>query len=261
MDFGGLIRRRRKEMKLTLADVCERSGLSKPYLSNIETSRYKHPPTDKILEGLEKVLKFPPGELVNLANVIRMPLDMRQRRDQLETETARMRGILQEVLKVTKGKPLGKVDLNQLSVALKTGKPLKEVACGAAVPIINRTNTPYPIGFNDLENLSVAADDYVRCPEVIDPKAFGIRVHGDSMLPEYHHGDVIIVAPQKTARNGSDCFIRLADGGRTIFRRMYRDQPDRIRLQPLNTDYPAEFYSPKEVTGIWPAVFRIHSIT
>ena len=52
MSLGDVIRRRRKEKHMTQDQVCAKVGISKPYLSNIETGRAKNPPTDGVIRGL-----------------------------------------------------------------------------------------------------------------------------------------------------------------------------------------------------------------
>ena len=48
MALGQIIRERREQMKLTLDEVSNRIGFSKPYLSTIETSKVKNPPLSLI---------------------------------------------------------------------------------------------------------------------------------------------------------------------------------------------------------------------
>jgi len=77
MALGQIIRERREQMKLTLDEVSNRIGFSKPYLSTIETSKVKNPPSDDLLNKLEEVLEFEPGLLLHIAHLERMPSDIR----------------------------------------------------------------------------------------------------------------------------------------------------------------------------------------
>ena len=64
-----------------------------------------------------------------------------------------------------------------------------------AVPVINRVSAGYPRDFTDLGYPPRVADDYVSCPDVSDRDAFAARVHGDSMVPKYREGDIVIFSP------------------------------------------------------------------
>ncbi|RPI62009.1 MAG: S24 family peptidase, partial [Planctomycetaceae bacterium] len=134
------------------------------------------------------------------------------------------------------------------------------ISAGIAVPVINRVAAGYPHQFTDLDYPPSVADEYIRCPDMHDPQAFAARVVGDSMEPAYREGDFVIFAPNSNVRNGDDCFIRFdADGG-TTFKRFYQDTPEVIRLQPLNSKYPAQTHKVEKITGIWPAVFKIEKL-
>ena len=78
MSLGEVIRQRREELSLTQDQVALRVGISKPYLSNIETERVKNPPSDPVIDRLEQALQFGQGELRRIAHLVRTPLDVRQ---------------------------------------------------------------------------------------------------------------------------------------------------------------------------------------
>src|SRR3954469_16648973 len=75
--LGGKLRRQRRRLGLTLDDFAARTGISKPYLSLIETGRVKNPPSDEKLRRMEQTLGFGAGELVSQAHLQRRPKDVR----------------------------------------------------------------------------------------------------------------------------------------------------------------------------------------
>src|SRR5689334_10098048 len=75
--LGPKLRRQRRRLGLTLDELATRTGISKPYLSLIETGRVTNPPSDEKLRKLETVLGFPVGELVSQAHLQRTPHDVR----------------------------------------------------------------------------------------------------------------------------------------------------------------------------------------
>jgi phage repressor protein C with HTH and peptisase S24 domain len=107
------------------------------------------------------------------------------------------------------------------------------------------------------------ADDYVGCPDVSDKDAFGARVHGDSMIPKYRAGDIVIFSPSQSPRSGDDCFVRFEDG-QTTFKRVFFENDDTgtsvIRLQPRNEKYRASVVPSEKVTGLYRAVYKYQSV-
>lgn len=65
--------------------------------------------------------------------------------------------------------------------------------------------------------------------------AYALRVRGESMIDEHiRDGDIVIVRPQPTARNGEIVVALLADNGVTL--KKFYHEGDHIRLQPANAE-------------------------
>src|SRR5947208_1574427 len=75
--LGVKLRRQRRRLGLTLDELAGRTGISKPYLSLIETGRVPNPPSDEKLRKLEQSLGFKTGELLSQAHLQRTPKDVR----------------------------------------------------------------------------------------------------------------------------------------------------------------------------------------
>src|SRR5258706_651257 len=75
--LGVKLRRERLRLGLTLDELAGRTGISKPYLSLIETGRVMNPPSDEKLRRLEQALAFKAGELLTQAHLQRTPRDVR----------------------------------------------------------------------------------------------------------------------------------------------------------------------------------------
>src|ERR1700728_4095761 len=75
--LGSKLRRQRRRLGLTLDELAGRTGISKPYLSLIETGRVPNPPSDEKLKRLEQSLGFGRGELVTQAHLQKTPSDVR----------------------------------------------------------------------------------------------------------------------------------------------------------------------------------------
>jgi repressor LexA len=279
--MGTKIRRQRRRLGLTLDDLAVRSGISKPYLSLIETEKVPNPPSDEKLSRLEQVLGFKTGELLAQAHLHRTPSDVRAMLSKLlaaggaseptaaNLSTALLEPHLNGDSAKANGKPRLGVPLDDLYLSGALQQFVDRSAGNVetiptnVVPVINRVSAGYPKDFTDLSYPKGAADTYLSCPDVSDPDAFAARVHGDSMTPKYRQGDIVIFSPRAAVKNGDDAFVRFNDG-QTTFKRVFFEQNDTdqsvIRLQPRNEKYPPRISPAEEITGVWRAVFKYQSV-
>ncbi|HEX4796869.1 MAG TPA: XRE family transcriptional regulator [Humisphaera sp.] len=270
--LGPKIRRQRRRLGLTLDELAGRTGISKPYLSLIETGRVTNPPSDEKLRRLEQSLGFNPSELLTQAHLQRTPRDVR--------------AVLQKLMAAgegTKGTSIASapsslrpsvpsslpIDLDDAYMAgvlqelvdKKAGN-IEQIASNA-VPVINKVSAGYPRDFSDLAYPPRVADDYVSCPDVQDRDAFAARVHGDSMIPKYREGDIVIFSPALVPREGDDCFVRFADG-QTTFKRIFFESDDQnrpmLRLQPRNERYRPQTVPSEKVAGLYRAIYRYQRV-
>jgi len=258
MGIGEIIRHRRTQLHLTQARVAEQVGISKPYLSNIETGKAKNPPTPGVLERLEVALSLEDNTLTRAADLARTPAPVRHERELLEAQVNKYRSVLKELLDTQESQ--GRGDIEKLIRQLDPGDNALPFGTGALAPVINTVAAGYPNGFTDLDYPPSVAREYVRCPDLHDPQAFAIRVVGDSMEPDFREGDIVVFSPNTAPTSGCDCFVRFEDGV-TTFKRTYRDDPASVRLQPLNSAYPAEVFPTERVTALWPAVAKFQRLT
>ncbi|CAG0979516.1 DNA polymerase V [Rhodocyclaceae bacterium] len=77
-----------------------------------------------------------------------------------------------------------------------------------------------------------AADAALEACEAAEP--FALMVLGDSMLPEFAEGEIVVVEPEGLARDGS--FVVAQHDGEPILRQLLRRE-ERWWLHPLNPRY------------------------
>ncbi len=254
MSLGQIIRKKREQLHLTLDEVSNRIGFSKPYLSTIETGKVKNPPSDELLTKLEKTLEFDSGLLLHIAHIEGLPADVRQEYESAEAENQKWRHIAKNLIDK-------KGDANRLTELLAESDLNVEqeklpLAPGRLVPVINKVSAGYPTDFNDLDYPVGIADDYIRCPDLHDPNTFAVRVVGDSMEPKFHEGDIVIFSPATEVHNGDDCFVRFAMPHETTFKRVFFESDNKIRLQPRNEKYSPTIVDGKRINGLYRAVVK-----
>lgn len=66
-------------------------------------------------------------------------------------------------------------------------------------------------------------------------ESFALMVHGESMTPEFQHGEIIIIEPEGLATDGS--YVLARPGGEWTFRQLVR-AGERWSLHALNPAFP-----------------------
>lgn len=258
MSLGQIIRKKRERLALTLDEVSGRAGFSKPYLSTIETSKVKNPPSDELLVKLEKLLEFESGLLLHIAHVEKLPSDIRQEYESSEAENRKWRQFVKNLVHT---KPnAGQLHTLLAESQLEIDRQTHSVVPGRHVPVINKVAAGYPTDFNDLDYPVGIADDYVRCPDLHDPNAFAVCVVGDSMEPKFCEGDIVIFSPAAEVYNGDDCFVRFTTPHETTFRRIFFEPDSKIRLQPRNEKYLPVVTDGKRINGLYRAIIKYEKL-
>lgn len=113
------------------------------------------------------------------------------------------------------------------------------------VPILGKIPAGIPIeAIEDIE-------DWEEIPEAMargGKEFFGLSVKGDSMLPEYRSGDVLILQRQDSCETGDDCAV-MVNGNDATFKRVRRTEKG-ITLQPLNPTYDPIFFTNQEIVEL-----------
>ncbi len=258
---GALLRRRREGRGWTLAGLAIRVGSTKGYLSMIENGRVANPPSRRLLEALEAALGIDDGALVAAADWARAPEPVRaeaQRgREVMQLlEDARRRGVSLDEL-FASGRLADAVNAAAPAPPAATVEARAPEAVSRRVPLINKVAAGYPQGFTDLDYPARVADDYVAALGIDDPDAFAATVCGDSMLPEYREGDVIVFSPNAAVSDGDDCFVRIEPDHETTFKRVFFDEERQtIRLAPLNPKFESHVLPRTQVAGLYRAAAR-----
>ncbi len=132
------------------------------------------------------------------------------------------------------------------------------------IPIINKVAAGYPQEFTDLDYPVGIADDYISLPNITDPNAFAFHVFGDSMEPDYPAGGLAVAAPNSVAFDGDPCFVRfsaVSSVSGCTFKRAYSMPDGKIRLVPINRQYPEQIYEHDEINGRWPVIVYCNKIS
>ena len=91
--------------------------------------------------------------------------------------------------------------------------------------------------------------DEVAFPEIGDENAYALEISGDSMLPVYRDGDVIVVAPNSSVRRGDRVVVKTTEG-EVMAKVLARQSARRIELHSLNPEYENRTLELGEVSWI-----------
>jgi len=130
---------------------------------------------------------------------------------------------------------------------------------GAAAGVLPRQTTPVPlIGFAQagaggfFEDAGFAQGegwDLVELPERAGEGTYALGVRGDSMLPLYRHGDILIVDPNAAVRRGDRVVVK-TNAGEVMAKVLERQSAGTIELMSLNPDHPPRALSSASIEWV-----------
>ncbi len=91
--------------------------------------------------------------------------------------------------------------------------------------------------------------DEVAFPDVADEHAYALEVSGDSMLPLYRDGDVVIVSPGASVRRGDRVVVRTR-GGEVMAKVLARRTARIIELHSINPEHDQRTLALEDVDWI-----------
>lgn len=292
-DTGKAIRAARVRKGMTLQQLADLAGCGKSYLSQLENGHKSGSGIDHgLLARIERALELAAGTLVFTSQWQATPGPVRREVVRVEAGRRAAAEQLRELLRAGAHAPLDELhrsgELRALIDRLAGDEPgagsaseLHVLGAAVEVPLINSVAAGYPTDFTDLGYPARVADEYVRVPDVRDPDAFAARVVGDSMLPDYREGDIVVFSPMRDLRDGMDCFVRLEPDHQSTFKRVFFESGEKaqsskfkaqsseaeeagemggeccgemIRLQPLNPKYTPMVVPRENVAGLYAAV-------
>jgi phage repressor protein C with HTH and peptisase S24 domain len=91
--------------------------------------------------------------------------------------------------------------------------------------------------------------DLVELPAPAHDGAYALQVQGDSMLPLYRDGDVLIVEPTATIKRGDRVVVKIASG-EVMAKILSRRSTEKIELTSLNPTHPTRTVPAAELEWI-----------
>jgi phage repressor protein C with HTH and peptisase S24 domain len=125
----------------------------------------------------------------------------------------------------------------------------KNGAATQAVPLIGFAEAGVG-GFFDDGGFPVGKGwDEIAFPAVSDEHAYALEISGDSMMPAYRDGDVIIVSPAAPIRRGDRVVVKTKKG-EVMVKELKRRTSKSIELQSINAEHPDRNLAVSDVVWI-----------
>lgn len=86
----------------------------------------------------------------------------------------------------------------------------------------------------------------IDVPGVTDSAAYALEITGDSMMPIYREGDIIVISPAATIRKGDRVVVRTADG-QVMAKIMQRQTARTLELASFNAAHETKTLDMKDV--------------
>ncbi len=79
--------------------------------------------------------------------------------------------------------------------------------------------------------------DEIALPDVADPNAYALEISGESMMPVFRDGDIVVVSPAAPVRRGDRVVVRTRLG-EVMAKELRRQSAKRVELGSLNPAHP-----------------------
>jgi phage repressor protein C with HTH and peptisase S24 domain len=89
----------------------------------------------------------------------------------------------------------------------------------------------------------------IDAPGVVDQNAYALEITGDSMLPVYREGDIVIVSPNTSVRKGDRVIAKTKDG--EVMAKILQRQTSRtVELGSFNPSHETKICEMKDIDWI-----------
>lgn len=206
--FKDRLWRRMQELDLNYEELARRIGVSGVYVSKIMQGAV---PSDEVILKLSRALSLDLADLIMSAHYEKAP-------DEVKSIFASV--------SLPEGLPPDARPDNIESASLGSGKRIPVVGMVQAGEFTPAEDGEYPPG---------VADSYVYTDRK-GKNLYGARITNDSMEPEFHEGDVLVINPNLDARSGDYVIAKLLDDNEATFKKLIIHE-NLIILRPLNPRY------------------------
>ena len=104
------------------------------------------------------------------------------------------------------------------------------------IPLIGMAQAGKDGYFDDGGHPTGFGGDVIDFPDIRDTNVYALQISGDSMLPLYRDGDIVVVSPASSIRTGDRIIIKTKDG-EVMAKELRRRTRQTLYLKSLNKNY------------------------
>ncbi|MFN3889427.1 MAG: S24 family peptidase [Beijerinckiaceae bacterium] len=117
------------------------------------------------------------------------------------------------------------------------------------IPLIGMAQAGDGGFFDDAGFPAGAGWDEIVFPNIADENAYALEISGDSMLPAYRDGDVVIVSPNSPVRRGDRVVVKTREG-EVLAKELKRRTARTIELRSINPEHQDRTFDADDVQWI-----------
>ncbi len=91
--------------------------------------------------------------------------------------------------------------------------------------------------------------DEIEAPGIIDQNAYAVEIQGDSMMPVYREGDIVIVSPSTSIRKGDRVIVKTSDG-QVMAKILQRQSAKTVELASFYPEHEMKSLEMKDIDWI-----------
>jgi phage repressor protein C with HTH and peptisase S24 domain len=115
-----------------------------------------------------------------------------------------------------------------------------------SIPLIGMARAGKGGFFDDAGFPVGGAFDEIAAPGVKDANAYALEITGDSMMPFYREGDIIIVSPNAVVRKGDRVVVRTRTG-EVMAKILQRQTSVSLELASFNPDHSVKVFEAQDI--------------
>lgn len=117
------------------------------------------------------------------------------------------------------------------------------------IPLIGMAQAGDGGFFDDAGFPAGAGWDEIVFPNIADENAYALEISGDSMVPLYRDGDMVIVSPNAAVRRGDRVVVKTREG-EVLAKELKRRTAKTLELRSLNPEHPDRAFDMDQVQWI-----------
>lgn len=120
---------------------------------------------------------------------------------------------------------------------------------GRSIPLIGLAKAGVGGFFDDAGFPAGGSWEEIMFPDVGDEHAYALEIAGDSMMPLYRDGDIVVVSPTATVRRGDRVIVKTREG-EVLAKELKRRTAKTIELRSLNPDHEDRVFQEQDLAFI-----------